>query len=283
MSVPADPWVLLPPADVVARAIVGPAPRMPLASLHGAVTAHHDTAGEIRDWVLDPAAIDNAGIVGTYRAWRSTWRPEWPLGPVTNLASLCREMADIDHDLDRRLERILERVAQRGQTVAVPGAATDALLRELETARLALSVDDRVGWGIVDDMPAESRSGGLARTWAAPPNDQVLAGTGGSAVVVRPSGGLVLAERVDDRASAVSIAAVDLRHDEVVVVDPRGGSAHLPLARCRPLGWLVPRSLRWHVREIPLVVVWSLLFQGLPEALRAARDTGGWVEIVPGE
>jgi nucleoside-diphosphate-sugar epimerase len=71
--------------------------------------------------------------------------------------------------------------------------------------------------------------------------------------------------------------------DEVVVVDPRGGSAHLPLARCRPLGWLVPRSLRWHVREIPLVVVWSLLFQGLPEALRAARDTGGWVEIVPGE
>jgi hypothetical protein len=76
-----------------------------------------------------------------------------------------------------------------------------------------------------------------------------------------------------------NVSAVDLRNDLAVVLSERGASLRLPLDECRPLGWMVPRSLRWHVRAVPLVVVWAPLFQGLTQALHAVIADGGWIEI----
>lgn len=289
-----DPWVLLPPAELVARVVTGPPPHIPLASLAHLLEPRYDHRDELVDWALHGSVIGAIAeapeddpvrhVMSTYLTWRSSWRRDWPIGPISNVASLRDEVAEIDHDLDRQLGPLLHRVVLTGGTgmpLTAGGAAN--LLHELETVRLALSVDHRSGWGIVDDMPARSRSIGLARAWAPPREEVTLAATPDAAVIVRPVEGLTFAYTRNDGDDAMtvfpSIEAVDMRHDAVVVLDAGGRSLRLPLARCRPLGWLVPRSLRWHVRPVPIVVVWANLFHGLGEALRTVSTSGGWVEI----
>ncbi len=275
-----DPWVLLPPAELVARVVTGPPPRIPLASLAHLLEPRHDSRGELVDWVLRASELDARDAIPTYLAWRSSWRQEWPIGPISNLASLHAEVLEIDHDLDRALGPVLQRAVLSGGTgLPLTGDGAQHLLQELETVRLALSVDHRTGWGIVDDMPAATRSLGLARTWAPPREEVTLAATTTSAVVLRPGHNLVLLHGGPHHQAFPGVTAVEMRADQVVVLDDRGGSLRLPLEECRPLAWLVPRSLRWHVRPVPIVVVWAPLFQGLAEALRAVVASGGWIEL----
>lgn len=275
-----DAWVLLPPVELVARVVSGPAPEMPLASIAHLVSPRHDPSGRISDWVLHASELRHHDAVTEFRRWRATWRPEWPLGPISNVASLRDEIADIEHDLDPQLGNLLGRVVLSGGTgVPMTAASAQHLLLELETVRLAVSVDERLGRGIVDDMPSLTRSDGLARTWAPPRDEVVLAGTSTTAVVLRPEQGLVLLHDGPHHTAFPDVVAVDLRHDHAVVLNERGASLRMPLKDCRPLGWLVPRSLRWHVRSVPLAVVWAPLFQGLASALRAISTDGGWIEI----
>lgn len=275
-----DPWVLLPPIELVARVVSGPAPQIPLASIAHLLVPRHGATGEIDDWVLHASDLEHHDAVAEFRRWRATWRREWPIGPISNLASLRDEITDIEHDLEPQLGALLHRVVMTGGS-GLPLAASPArdLLLELETVRLAISVDDRVGSGIVDDMPARSRSEGLARAWAPPRDEVLLTGTSTTALVLRPQQGLVLLHHGPEHTTFPNVAAVDLRNDQAIVLNDRGASLRLPLDECRPLGWLVPRSLRWHIRPVPLVVVWAPLFQGLGEALRLVADDGGWIEI----
>jgi len=275
-----DPWVLLPPVELVARVVSGPAPQMPLASIAHLLPPRHDAVGRIDDWALHASDLEHHDAVVEFRRWRATWRPEWPIGPISNLASLCDEIADIEHDLDRQLGPLLHRVVMSGGTgVPLTEASAQHLLLELETVRLAISVDDRNGSGIVDDMPTLTRSDGLARAWA-PPRDEVLVtGTSTTTLVLRPGQGLVLVHHGAEHIVFPNVSAVDLRNDPAIILNDRGSSLRLPLDECRPLGWMVPRSLRWHLRPVPLVVVWAPLFQGLAQALRSVMADGGWIEI----
>ena len=93
-------------------------------------------------------------------------------------------------------------------------------------------------------------------------------------MVVRPGVGLAVLHGDPPTAAFEGVSAVDLRHDDVVVIDHRGQSLHLDQHDARPLGWLVPRSLRWHVRTVPFGVVWALLLDGLESAARVAGATG---------
>lgn len=276
----ADPWVLLPPVELVARVVTGPAPRIPLASIAHLIAPRYDAEGEVDDWVLHASELEHHDAVAEFRRWRATWRREWPIGPISNLASLRDEIAEIDHDLDRQLGGVLQRIVMSGGTgVPLPASSAEHLLLELETVRLAVSVDDRLGSGIVDDMPARTRSTGLARTWAEPRDEVLLTGTSTTTLVLRPGQGLVLVHNGAEHTTFPNVTAVDLRHDQAIILNERGSSLRLPLDECRPVGWMVPRSLRWHVRPVPLVLVWAPLFQGLAEALRAVTADGGWVEI----
>jgi hypothetical protein len=276
-------WVHLPPAELVAAVAVAPPPEIAVASLRSVVTAVHDDRGRLADWRLDLAQVfeqdADAALVPTFRAWRHTWVREWPIGPITNATSLRDESAALDalddHVLaDHVLADLLDDVARTGGAGStIEPELIGPVQHELDTVRLALSVDERQGHGIVDDMPSGSRSTGLARTWAPPRTEELFAATPATSVLLHPDDGLVVVQGREDRATPfVGVTAVDMRGDAVVVLNERGASLRLTQSDARPLGWIVPRSLRWHVRRIPLVAVWSNAFAGLSAALGAAAD-----------
>ncbi len=284
---PADAWVRLPPTDLLAAVQLQPAPDIPLASIRELLRPLHDANGQLVDWLLVASGFEHHDAVSEYWRWRNTWRRHWPIGPISNVASLIDVIADIEHDRDRGLDQLLAAVlAAAGRPVTVSPDEAPALITGLVTVRLALSVDDRTGHGIVDDMPALSRGAGLARTWVTPAgshdsdpseHDVMLGGTPTSAVVLRPdagASGLVVLHGGPPHEAFTGVTAVDLRGEHAIVLNDRGTSLRLDLYEARPLSWLVPRSLRWHVRAVPIVTVWALLFEGLGAALATAASSG---------
>jgi hypothetical protein len=284
-----DAWVQLPPAELVATVQLQPTPHIPLASIRELLRPVYDERGELVDWLLHATSFEHPEAVSQFWRWRDTWRPHWPIGPVSNVSALRAAATDIDHDLFQHLDALLGDIVVTlgagGRQVVVPAAGAPPLLDELRTVRLALSVDERVGFGIVDDMPARSRTTGLLRTWIVPSEDegeQVLAGTPSSVVVLRPGVGLCVRTGDPSKQPFGPVQAADLRGDVVIVLDALGQSLRMDQHDARPLGWLAPRSLRWHVREVPLVVVWSMAFDGLGTALHAATEAGEPV-VITGE
>ncbi len=292
----ADAWVRLPPAELVAAVQLQPTPDIPRASIRDLLRPLHDAQGRLIDWELVASGFDRREAVSDFLSWRASWRRHWPIGPISNIASLRDLIVDIDHDLDRTLDLLLDSiVSATGRPVSVAAREVPALTAELETVRLALSIDERTGCGIVDDMPAITRGSGLARTWLTPAcatpagsdidpdrGQVMLAGTPVSAVVLRSdagASGLVVLHGGPPHDAFVGVTAVDLRGETALVLNERGTSLRLELHDARPLSWLVPRSLRWHVRPVPIVAVWTLLFEGLHAALEQSRSTGEPVVI----
>lgn len=269
-----DPWIVLPPAELLVDVDVSPAPDIPLASLRGVVEPRLDDRGSIVDWALVTTAVREHGTIGEFWAWRGTWRRTWELGPVPNAAALRQYVDELDAELVPSLAGVLRSVVGDHENgVDVPWVDAHVLVDELDMVRLALSADDRTGWGIVDDMAAAGAPVGLARAWAPPITTRVLAATLTGSVQVRPNRGLVmlLGDSDDERATVVEdIREVDLRDDPVRVVTASGDRFELSAADARPLAWLVPQSLRWHVRQVPLALVWSPWFTAWPEAVEAA-------------
>ncbi len=280
-----DDWVHLPPAELIASVAIAPAPEIALASLRPVVTQIRDHDGQLVDWAIDVTSLleqdPDSALLGEYRAWRHTWRREFSIGPISNIITLLDESATIEYDDQRRLDALLQHViAADGATVAVAPQAAEAVIDDLQSVRLALSVDERLGTGLVDDMPASTRSVGLARTWAPPRHESVLSATPVTSVLLRPDEGLVLVHGEPPMATTfIGVTAVDMRADSVLILNNRGSSMRLTQSDARPLGWIVPRSLRWHLRPIPLVTVWTLLFDGLGQALRVGADRGVPVHI----
>jgi hypothetical protein len=283
-----DDWFHLPPLELMAGVFVAPAPEIALASLRPILTPVRNTDGELVDWWIDVAALFDDDPTGAelsdYRTWRQTWHREWPIGPITNVASLRDEAANIEHDLDRHLDGLLDQiVAADGSDVTVHASSAAGLLQELETVRLALSVDERTGFGLIDDMPSRTRSAGLARTWAPTADEVVFAATPSTSLVLHPTDGLVLVHGDGETAiTFAGVTAVDMRADAVLAMNERGATMRMGQADARPLGWMVPRSLRWHVREVPIVAVWSLLFEGLSRALQTAAERDTDVQVGAG-
>jgi hypothetical protein len=280
-----DDWVHLPPAELVVSVGVAPAPEIALASLRPLLTPLRDDDGALIDWTIDLSEVfdrdPEESIVSEFRSWRRTWCHEWPIGPITNIVSLRQAVAGVEHDLERHLDALLERVvAADGTDVTVDPHIADAIGRELETVRLALAVDQRAGVGLIDDMPTRTRSSGLARAWVPPADEMVLAATPRTSVLIHPDDGLVIVHGETDSATTFAgVTAVDMRADTVLIMNDRGSSLRLTQADARPLGWIVPRSLRWHVRPVPLVAVWTLLFEGLGTALRVSAERGAPMHI----
>ena len=279
-------WVHLPPVELVASVTIAPAPEIPLASIRSLLASVHDADGELVDWTIDLTAVidldPHTEAINEFRSWRRTWHREWPIGPISNVASLFDESVDIEYSDDRHLDSLLELVvaADGADDVVIAPAMAETIAHDIETVRLALSVDDRLGTGVVDDMPSRSRSTGLARTWAPPSHEAVLAATPLTSVLLRPDEGMVLVHGEPESATTfVGVTAVDMRSDVVLVMNNRGSSMRLSQSDARPLGWIVPRSLRWHLRQVPLVAVWAMLFDGLTVALQVSTECGEPVHI----
>lgn len=272
-----DQWVVLPPAEILATVDVSAVPQIPYASLRSVLVPVRDDDGRLVDWVLSAAAVEVPASMAEFWAWRQRWRRSWPIGPMSNMSALVRTAGEMAHPLGGELEELLARLADADTgEVTCPAEHADAVLQQLEALRLALidTIDAGPGAGIVDDTPGPARQPGLSRAWVPDDVEHVLAATATTAVVVRPGDGLVLLHDGPAFRSMTWVTEVDLLGDAVLVRDDRGACVELRPDEARPLGWLVPRALRWHVRTVPLVTVWTPLLTGLPEALLAARATG---------
>ncbi len=268
---------MLPPAEVLAVVDLAAVPEIPFAALRGSLLAIRDDAGRIVDWHLVASALADPEAMATYWQWRRRWRTSWPIGSVANIVALVRIAAEIGHGLGRHLGGLLDALTTvEGEDVAVPLDDTDALLVELDALRLALidTVEAGPGAGLVDETPGPGRVAGLARTWVPDDIELVLAATGSTAVVVRPWEGLVVLHGGPHYRSFPGVVHVDLVHDPAVITNDLGEHLELTSDEARPLAWLAPRSVRWHVRTTPLVTVWTSLFVGLPDAVHAACSVG---------
>lgn len=272
-------WVVLPPAEILAVVDLAAVPEIPFAALRGLLVPVRDDDGRLVDWTMLASTLDDPEAMATYWQWRRRWRTSWSVGPVTNITALRRTAAEIGHHVGPHLDALLEALTgiERGDVLWSPDDA-DELLLELDALRLALidTIEAGPGAGIVDETPGPTRVAGLARTWVPDDVELVLAATSTTAVVVRPWDGLVV---VHDGHALPGVVHVDLLDEPAIVTNDTGDRLELAPDEARPLGWLVPRSLRWHVRTIPLVTVWTPLLVGLPEALLAARTVGGPVQF----
>ncbi len=279
-------WLTLPPAELMVSVDIAPTPDIPLAALRDVLAPRYRADGSLADWVLSTADVERRSTALEYWAWRQSWRRSWRLGPITNLITLDRYVADLDPELVAVLRQIVQRtVGGHEQGITVTLAEALALADDLELVRLALSVDDRTGTGIVDDMADPSHPTGLVRTWLRPERRMVLAATPATAVLLRRDDGLVVLhspsgthepsvpDATDPGIAEViaDIVAADLRDDPVVLTDRHGVVHHLAAAEARPLAWLVPHSLRWHLHDVPIAAVWAEWFAGWTAAIEVAR------------
>lgn len=282
-----DAWVVLPPTEILATVDVAAVPEIPYASLRGLLIPVRDADGALADWELSAGVLGEPELLAEYRAWRARWKMNWPMGPVSNIDALRRTIVEMGHAVAEPLDGLLAALSEVEATGAdglpyeVHPDSTGALLEGLEALRLALldTIEAGPGAGIVDDMPGSGRQVGLARTWVPDDVEHVLAATAATAVVVRPGDGLVVLHHGPAFESFPWVTEVNLLHDPAIVFDDQGERLELSGEQARPLGWLVPRSLRWHVRTVPLVAVWAQLFVGLPEALAAAAAGDGTVRF----
>ena len=147
------------------------------------------------------------------------------------------------------------------------------LLTQLDAVRAAIAGEGREGTAIVDQTPRRRSTVGFSRTWTTPAEPELLAANTTTAVLVDPTDGLVVVEQATKLRRITDVVETDLRGEVVVVTNRSGETIELEAAAARPLAWIVPASLRWKVRPIPEVVVWSGLFARLPDALRVAAAT----------
>ncbi len=271
---PTPAWALFPPAEIVATVGLAPVPQIPFASLRGSLVASYDADGVLVDWSVAASALDDPELVAEYWRWRRRWQSSWSVGPISNLAALLRTVDEIEHDLGPQLAQLLRQlIAAQGEVVDWPVDDAPGLLHQIDALRDALrdTIEAGPGAGIVDDTPGPGRSVGLSRTWAPDDIELVLSATSTTAVIVRPGDGLVVLYDGPQFRSLTWVVEVDLLGDQVVVTNDEGDRLELTPELARPLAWLVPRSLRWHVQTVPLVAVWTPLLTGLPDAIRAAE------------
>jgi hypothetical protein len=264
--------VVFPPPPLVARVVVGRAPDMPLASLDDFVGPVVDDAGRIVDWMVRRDGAYGASELKAYHEWRAAWERAWELGPLSNVRSLQRVVALMDGV--SHLAALLAALVAEPEAQHIEPSGVADLLTELETVRTTIVAEDREGMAIVDQTPRRRPIVGFSRTWTTPSEPELLAANTATGVVVDPAEGLVVIDQATGLRRLTDVVEADLRAEVVVVTNRLGETIELEAAAARPLAWIVPASVRWRVRPIPEIVVWSALFSRLPDALRVGVTMG---------
>lgn len=232
------------------------------------VVDERDTVG----WRLEPASALQPELLTEFWAWRRRWTTSWSMGPVTNIAALAVTATGLGHDLGPDLGEALDAMcAAEMDDQRFGDPHLEPLLMQIGPLVRALAAVGTAehGGAIIDDLRHSPTSRALVRCWPPADDDVLLAAAGSSSVFVRPDGLAILHGEPRSHVFA-PIASVNLTGDDAVIVDEAGRQLVLAAEDARPLGWLAPTSLLWHVESIPLVDVWADLLRGLPEAATAA-------------
>ncbi len=269
-------WSIFPTSEVLATVATAPVPDIPLADLREALVPQFDDDGHLVDWFITMPPAPGGDTLARYWAWRRNWATFWPVGALGNLANLLDRFGAGSLPLAPTLVRVLRQLTSSDDDVTVGRADADALLVELGALRRSLAAATDTGVGIIDDMPGKRRTIGIARAFAPPSGDIVLAATETLSVHLRPDDGMVVCQQRAGASGAtldfVRLRSVDMRSTPVVMVDADGAQRTVAPFDARPLAWLLPRSLVWHVESIPLIDVWDMLLGRLPIAIGAAAE-----------
>lgn len=269
-------WSIFPTSEVLATVATAPVPDIPLADLREALVPQFDDAGRLVDWFITMPPVPGGDTLARYWAWRRNWATFWPVGSLGNLGNLLDRFSSGSLPLAPTLVRVLRQLTSSDDDIVVGRAETDALLVELVALRRALGAATETGLAIIDDMPGKRRTIGIARAFAPSTADVVLAATDSLSVHLRPGEGMVVrqqqADAIGPTPDFVRLHSVDMRRSPVVVVNEDGARRTVAPFDARPLAWLLPRSLAWHIEPIPLIDVWDLLLGRLPIAIAAAAE-----------
>jgi hypothetical protein len=234
--------------------------------------------GRARDWVLtsDVIAIADVSVPGRYSQWRSTWMSAWMLEPDTSLRRLLALASEsfADEELTQWCTSIEAALASDRGCVVDDGDLA-ALRAQSEQLRDLVRERDESGYGIVDATPGRSASG-LAYGWSSYGGPELVASNSDMQVWMTPDRGLVVTiadPRGSGRRLDIDVTEMTIV-DDVVVVESTDATWELSSKTARPLAWLVPGALRWRVRKVPEVIVWSKTLSLLPECIDLAREQG---------
>jgi len=280
-DVPSRQGVYLPSAEILAVVAVEEVPQTAPLSLRGLVVALSDNGRKL-DWKLSTEATLRAGVIEEYWSWRRRWTASWSMGPTSNVLALIDMARRSGYVLGRDLQSVLDRMCTADyEDVAFDPAEFDDLIPHLDELRgvLAATAVDAVGLAMIDDTPGRASPGRTLRRWVTNRHESVLAANAEAGVVLRHEDGLVIVHGEDMASEFGGISRVDLTGDAVVVVNHAGRRMSLAPSQARPLAWLAPNSLRWTVRQIPVVDVWEPLFEGLARAVDAALWSGNVVNL----
>ncbi|HWM18471.1 MAG TPA: hypothetical protein VNO51_02205 [Ilumatobacteraceae bacterium] len=269
--------VVFPSPPLLATVIVDLVPDIALASLADFVDPVTDDAGRVVDWEFGRTQGYDAADLKAFRVWRDTWERTWDLGPLSNLVALQRIVSGVA-DVPR-VAALLEALVAQPETVRIESSAASDVPAQLDALRAAIVALGREGTAIVDQTPRRRATVGFSRTWGTPAVPELIAADRATVIVIDPADGLVVVERATGARRITDVVEADLRGEVVIVTNDRGETIELEAAAARPLAWLVPASVRWTVRPIPEVVVWSALFVRLPDALSVAAATDGHVSF----
>ena len=266
--------VVFPPPPLVARVIVGPVPEVAPASLAGFLESVVDDEGRVVDWRLDRERPYVASDLMDYAEWRGSWERTWELGPLTNLRSLSAS------SVSSRTSPAWRRCSKPSSPTPKRRGSNQSTLpdlpAELDAVRAAIAGTARSGNGDRRPDPAPGvrlsashGRGALRRSRSCSPPTRRRA----SSSIPSTGWSWSPGRRVPDASSMWSRPTCGAtswwsRTASVKRIELEGAAA-------RPLAWIVPTSLRWKVRPIPQVVVWSALFSRLPDALRVAAAMVG--------
>jgi hypothetical protein len=270
----------LPSAEVLAVVPIDQVPEVAPPPLRGLIVGLSDN-GRIVDWKLSTSASLQPGVINEYWAWRRQWTATWPMGPTSNLLALIEMARRVGHAIGADLLSVLDRMCTADyEDVSFDPAELGDLVPQLQDLQDALTRVEVGAQGLVmiDDTPG--RQPRPLRRWVTNVHEIVLAANSQAGVILRHDDGIVVVHGEEMSAEFGRVVHVDLTGDEVVVVNATGDRLQLAPSHARPLAWLAPNSLRWNIREIPLVEVWTPLFDGLPPAVATALRDGQLVRLI---
>ena len=144
--------VVFPPPPLVARVIVGPVPAVPLASLAAYLEPVVDDEGRTVDWRFNRDGAYDAADLKASAEWRGSWERTWELGPLTNLRTLQRVVAQLGNVPS--VAALLGALAADPEATRIEPSKVPTLPAELDAVRAAIAAESHEGMAIVDQDPA---------------------------------------------------------------------------------------------------------------------------------
>jgi hypothetical protein len=268
-------WAVYPSDEVVVTIAIGPVPDIAPAEIRALLLPQYGDDGRLVDWHISPPWIAGADALSTYWAWRRGWAAFWPVGSLYNLATLLSLLRGGDNHVSEPLVGLVEALTTGGSDTVIDQTEAEAVAAGVHDLRQRLAASSDVGVGLIDDMPSPRRISGISRAWAIPQTDVVLTGDNTVSILLGKSDWISVRHGESQREVFAGLRAVDLRGDRALLVDRDGLELVLDPAAARPLAWLLPGSLLWHVEPVTLTDVWRPLLTGLPAAVEVARETVG--------